>query len=285
MDGTLLRHEFGISNRNSDAIRNIMVKGVPFFIATGRSRKSAAQAAGQRFVDLLGGDVNRLSGVYSQGLVVFGKEGMLIHESFLSSDVIEDVELYCQKHRISLIVYAGDRILTAEQTDFTRGIVCVKEPMPELQDTLLHQLHRIGVKINKLILLEAEEILIKHRPDIEKRLRGVASLTKAVPGMLEVLPFGASKGAGVRLLLDHFALGTEGCVAFGDGENDKEMLQLVEHGVAVANAHPELKRHAKLVTLSNQEDGVAVVLEHIHGTLLSTPKEFNTDTEAKLSDL
>lgn len=81
--------------------------------------------------------------------------------------------------------------------------------------------------------------------------------------MLEILPFGASKGEGVLKLLEHYNLDHKNTVAFGDGENDVEMLELVGLGIAVHNARDKLKAVAKALTLSNNDDGVAHVLEMI----------------------
>jgi Cof subfamily protein (haloacid dehalogenase superfamily) len=220
-----------------------------------------AGAAGKEFIDATGGDVQKLSGVFSQGLVVFGKDGKLIHESFLPVEAIQLVENYCTMNSLSVIAYAGDQIVTARQTAFTKIIAEYKEPIPELMKMPLHRLREHGMQINKLILLDEEAVLLKHRSVLDQHLLGLASITKAVPRMLEIIPFGASKGEGVRILLEHYGIDSQESLAFGDGENDIEMFQTVGYGVAVDNARPELKKHAKLVTLSNQEDGVAVTIE------------------------
>ena len=52
-------------------------------------------------------------------------------------------------------------------------------------------------------------------------------------------------------------------VAFGDGENDKEMLSLVGLGVAMGNAHPACKEAADVVIGTCAEDGVAEFLERL----------------------
>jgi hydroxymethylpyrimidine pyrophosphatase-like HAD family hydrolase len=81
--------------------------------------------------------------------------------------------------------------------------------------------------------------------------------------MLEILPFGSSKGEGVQRFFDHYNIAVENTMAFGDGENDIEMLQLVRMGIAVENARPKLKNVANALTLSNNHDGVAHVLDMI----------------------
>ena len=70
----------------------------------------------------------------------------------------------------------------------------------------------------------------------------------------------ARKGA-VKNALRHFAkclgFGLENCMAFGDGMNDFTMVEAAGLGIAMANAEPEVKRVAKDVVPSNDEDGVA----------------------------
>lgn len=95
------------------------------------------------------------------------------------------------------------------------------------------------------------------RPTIEAALSGRATCTTALSGMLEVLPVGASKGAGVQWLLNHLGISPSGLLALGDGENDIEMLQLAAVGVAMGNAGPKVKAVADAVTASNDDDGVA----------------------------
>jgi HAD superfamily hydrolase (TIGR01484 family) len=64
------------------------------------------------------------------------------------------------------------------------------------------------------------------RQGAEEAVLGKASLTRALDGMLEVLPPSASKGAGVTKVLKHMGISPDDVLAIGDGENDLEMLEL-----------------------------------------------------------
>ncbi len=77
----------------------------------------------------------------------------------------------------------------------------------------------------------------------------------------QIMPTGVSKAAGLALLVERWGLTMHDVMAFGDDTNDIEMVQQAGMGVAMGNAVPELKAIAKRVTLTNDEDGVAVVLE------------------------
>ena len=70
----------------------------------------------------------------------------------------------------------------------------------------------------------------------------------------------ATKADGVAWVLESLGISPADAVAFGDGINDIEMLQLVGTGIAMGNAHPEVVRAAKWATGTNDEDGIAEVI-------------------------
>ena len=93
---------------------------------------------------------------------------------------------------------------------------------------------------------------------------GVASLThSSIDGLLEIMAHDVTKATSLERLLAGHGLAAEDVVAFGDMPNDIEVLQWAGIGVAVANAHPDVLAVADEVTLSNDEDGVALFLERL----------------------
>jgi Cof subfamily protein (haloacid dehalogenase superfamily) len=93
----------------------------------------------------------------------------------------------------------------------------------------------------------------------------VASLThSSIDGLLEISAFGVTKATTLAAVLAARGLGAVDVVAFGDMPNDLEMLVWAGHGVAVANAHPDVIALADEVTASNDDDGVAQVLERLY---------------------
>ena len=71
----------------------------------------------------------------------------------------------------------------------------------------------------------------------------------------------AHKGNALKRFAEHLGFGLENCMAFGDGMNDFTMVEAAGLGIAMANAEPEVKRVAKWIAPSNDEDGVARGLE------------------------
>ncbi|HSA51956.1 MAG TPA: HAD family hydrolase [Yinghuangia sp.] len=92
---------------------------------------------------------------------------------------------------------------------------------------------------------------------------GLVDVTHAGAGIVELLPPGLSKSIGLSLVARRLGVKAAETIAFGDMPNDVTMLRWAGHGVAMANAHASVKAVADEVTASNEEDGVAAVLERI----------------------
>jgi Cof subfamily protein (haloacid dehalogenase superfamily) len=80
----------------------------------------------------------------------------------------------------------------------------------------------------------------------------------------DVVPMGISKRVGIDKMLEHFQIGLDECMAFGDGGNDIQMLSHVGIGIAMGNASDEVKKYADYITDSVDEDGVFKALKHFN---------------------
>ncbi len=89
------------------------------------------------------------------------------------------------------------------------------------------------------------------------------TITHAGAPYLEISARGVHKGWALEALCARLGIPAEHVVAFGDMPNDLPMLQWAGCGVAMANAHPDVLAAADVVTRSNEEDGVAMVVERL----------------------
>lgn len=105
-------------------------------------------------------------------------------------------------------------------------------------------------KIIKLIDQEFYDQLIYTYSDSKKK-------------WLEILSKSAGKASSIQVLADYFNIAVEKIIAFGDADNDLDMLEMVGMGVAMGNAPSYIKSKADAVTLSNLEDGVARYLARV----------------------
>ncbi|WP_055590984.1 HAD family hydrolase [Streptacidiphilus griseoplanus] len=91
----------------------------------------------------------------------------------------------------------------------------------------------------------------------------LVGVVMAGEGIVELLPLGLNKATGLRIAARRLGVTAAETIAFGDMPNDIPMFAWAAHGVAMANAHAELKAVADELTASNDQDGVALVLERL----------------------
>ena len=80
-------------------------------------------------------------------------------------------------------------------------------------------------------------------------------------GLLDIVPYSVNKGNALKYFLRYFDAKPSELIAFGDGMNDKEMLELAGYSYAMENAEPALRKVAKYIAPSNNDDGVLQVLD------------------------
>jgi len=115
----------------------------------------------------------------------------------------------------------------------------------------------------KIAAVGEESTLIAKRQELERRFAGKLYVTQSAYDLLEFLHPEVSKGNALKTIAADMGISSQEVVAFGDNHNDIGMLQFAGLGVAMGNAHAEVKAAADFVTLSNAEDGVAMVIEEM----------------------
>jgi len=118
------------------------------------------------------------------------------------------------------------------------------------------------------LMLRHEELLADALLERARELVGhlvELSHSNSADGLLEISAAGVSKASALAHVCREHGIAREEVVAFGDMPNDLPMLEWAGHAVAVANAHPDVIAAADEVTASNDEAGVALVLERLYG--------------------
>eukprot|EP00252_Welwitschia_mirabilis_P009584 TRINITY_DN2223_c0_g1_i1.p1 TRINITY_DN2223_c0_g1~~TRINITY_DN2223_c0_g1_i1.p1 ORF type:complete len:607 (+),score=124.05 TRINITY_DN2223_c0_g1_i1:171-1991(+) len=258
MDGTLLNSQSRVTSRTAQALKEAIAQGVNVIIATGKARTAVIDAF--KPMGLAGDDgviSHSLPGVFLQGLLVYGKQGIEIHRSDLDPLICNKAFQFSLENQIPLVGFSEDRVVTLFNHPLIDKLHTVylepkAEVIPSLNDLLA------SARIQKLLLIDsAEKIQEKWRPHWSLATEDKAHVVQALPEMLEILPAGASKGVGVQKLLDHLGVNADEVMAIGDGENDVEMLQLVRWAVVMANGSEKAKNVADAMVTSNDDDGVA----------------------------
>jgi Cof subfamily protein (haloacid dehalogenase superfamily) len=113
----------------------------------------------------------------------------------------------------------------------------------------------------KLVVIDDAEVLVRLKQRMIDRFDGRLYISTSLPYFLEFASRDVTKAAGLEFLAEHLGFARERTVAFGDGENDIELVDWAGFGVAVENAHDLVKEVADFVCPSVDEEGVAQVLE------------------------
>eukprot|EP00899_Mesostigma_viride_P002472 jgi/Mesvir1/12225/Mv00451-RA.1 len=267
VDGTLLNSKHTLSPTVESALRACFAANVPVVLATGKARGPWVEPLRRQLGLTQPGWTLNGPAVFLQGLKVCDASGQLVHSRVMDRGLIEAVTDFAAEAGVTLTAYTEDDRIVARETDAqTDRLIPYAEPVPEALGAGFEKLGLPGhPAVHKMILMGEESRVVELRPALEALVGGQATLTRALPGMLEVLPMGESKGKGVQLALSMLGVGPGDALAMGDGENDLEMLALVRAAggwaVAVENAGPRLKAAAQHFVGSNDEHGAAEAIQ------------------------
>jgi Cof subfamily protein (haloacid dehalogenase superfamily) len=154
--------------------------------------------------------------------------------------------------------YVGDELYVSEVTPEARRYA-------DFQQLELHPvgdlLEWISEPPTKLVVIGDPEVLDDLEERMLARFDGRLYISKSLPYFLEFASPEVTKATGLEFLSEHLGFTRERTVAFGDGENDIELVDWAGYGVAVENAHDQVKEVADLVCPPVDEEGVAQVIE------------------------
>ena len=115
--------------------------------------------------------------------------------------------------------------------------------------------------MTKMIVKDDPEIIRHLRDDMKDQFSHLVDITISQPRCLDIVDKDCSKGKGIKLISQKLNIPLENIMAFGDGENDFDMLQAVGHPVVMENGLDSLKEKIKNRAPKNTDNGVAKYLE------------------------
>ena len=137
----------------------------------------------------------------------------------------------------------------------------------DLEDYFAIAHHRVNVSEKFEEYVDKDVFQIMLGCDLEERkyiLKGTknAKLAAWWDRAIDIIPKEGGKGAAIEQVLAHYKFSKEEAIAFGDGENDIDMLKFAGVGVAMGNANDRVKRHADYVTDCVDQDGIKKALQY-----------------------
>jgi Cof subfamily protein (haloacid dehalogenase superfamily) len=158
----------------------------------------------------------------------------------------------------ALNCYVDDDLYVAEVTEGNRAYADFQNLPITPVGPLLDWLDRPPTK---LVVVDDPAVLEEYEPRIKAHFGDRLYISKSLPYFLEFASPLVTKGSGLQFLAEHLGFHAAETIAFGDGENDVELIEWGGYGVAVANAHPRVLAVADFVCPPVDEEGVAQVIE------------------------
>ena len=251
LDGTLLGRDAVLGPRTRAAITRAQRAGVPVLVVTGRMFRSV-----RPYLDEAG--IREPVVCYQGAAVVDPGSGEFLLHAPLELDVAREAIAALAELGLTPNVYVDDTLFVARETEYSRAYsVFQRLPVTEVGD-LLAWLDRPPTK---LVQVADPPVLAEIRPGLERQFDGRMFVTTSLPYMLELGNPAVTKGSGLSFVATQLGLDLDHVVAFGDGENDVELLEVAGAGIAVESGHPRLLAIADATCAGPAEEGVASVID------------------------
>ncbi|MGX8833819.1 Cof-type HAD-IIB family hydrolase [Amedibacillus sp. YH-ame6] len=278
MDGTLLTQNNEILPKTKEVLMALQRKGIRLVLASGRSYSRLMKHALELEMDRYGGYLVEINGsaIYD---VQQGKRERL---SQMEVPQIHELFHYFMKWNVEILSHLDDGMydymseaIYQEKAEYRKvhnlpdDFPWTPGPFELLYDNRqgyprhfhIQTPEEIQECANKISVTYHEDVIANVMEQARKDLKGRYWVGLTTPRWIEVMPLGVSKAHGLKIVGERLGIKVEEMMAFGDGENDMEMIAFVGMGVAMKNAFAGLKEIAKEVCESNEEEGVAKTLQ------------------------
>lgn len=251
MDGTLLNDKHEVSERFFQQFKKLKSKNIHFVAASGRQFQSIQDKLNQikDQISIIG---------ENGGIMQFGNETKVLLE-LSKKDVAVCVNVL-RNIENSFIVLCGSKAAYIESKDEVfykklKNYYTVVERVDDLLSVDNDQFLKIAV----FHFNSSEDFIY---PSV-KKFEGQYQVIVSGQNWLDISHIQANKAYALKMIQKEMGLTAKETMVFGDFNNDIEMLKLADMSFAMANAHPNVKKTAKYITKSNNNNGVEEVLDKI----------------------
>lgn len=256
MDGTLLNSKGSILEETAGALREAAGLGLKITLSTGRSLPAIEQ---YRKILPLNAPV-----ILFNGAMVANLNGDLLFHQALEASAAQAV-LTSEQAPKSVCVWCGQQLFFTALTPET----ALYEKQARTKAVFEPDISRLAAgSITKILWIDRPANHLNRKNILSKTLPASVSFYTSKPEYLEFVSSQISKGSALSFLCRHLDIKTAQAIAFGDGENDIPLLKTAGLGIAMANALPEVKAAADLVTASNDENGIGKIFPFIFPKLV-----------------
>lgn len=262
LDGTTLTSQNTLSDKTKAAIKSAVAGGIEVVVASGRPFASMPDS----ILEIEG--INYI--VSSNGAAIHDAQRQCIYQSILDErDVLKILELTAQydlifEAFINGLTYTDVRYVNnpMKYGDNEAYIDYVKASHGHIEDMRAFIFeHRLELDSVEIVCPDKE--LREHIwQKCAECISGVY-ITSSSANFIEFMNTDATKANAVKRICDELCIDTASICACGNADNDADMILLAGIGAAVKNASPRCLEYADVVVASNNDDGVAELIDYI----------------------
>lgn len=244
IDKTLFSHSSkSVSEASKQAVRELQSKGIKVIAATGRHMNELKRLP----LD----DICFDAYCVLNGQICLDENEKIIYDRPIGEDDLNEMISIFNAKETPIIIVEKDRMYINFVNDRVRSLQeAIATPVPPIEEYK-------GDKVYMFVAYMAKE-------ESKEMLRGLkdCKLTFWNECAFDILSKNGGKSKGIEKLLEYYGINRNEIIAFGDGENDIDMLKYAEIGVAMGNAADVVKENADYVTDSVDEDGIYNALKY-----------------------
>lgn len=244
LDGTLLKDDKSISTYTQNVIKQLRNSGILFVVATARPIRAVKE-----FLPW----VNYDAAIFHNGAVVMDHEALLKNLGIKNPRKIVN----------SILADNPNYKIAVESNDVMYSNFNAGEIWPGIDYIKTSDFKELEHSYAEKVIVDAHSM-----EEMDKLMKYIADDMYLLPSenrIITIHNIQSTKMNGIKTLAERYGISSSQIVAFGDDYNDIDMLSSCGIGVAVENALPEVKKAAKEITESNEQDGVAKWLERFLG--------------------
>ena len=257
LDGTLTDSKKRISERTKESIDKFITAGGTVALASGRPTFGVMPVAKILELDKKGGYI--LS--YNGGCFLDCKNNKQLFMKELTHEYLPILEKQAKEFGINLMTYNGDKAYALDIDEQYYMIeININHFIRVKADPLTPQ---ITFPIIKCLMTADGDYLAKVEKEMKKYWEGRLNIVRSEPYFLEVTEVGIDKASTITNMVKKLGKSVDNLICCGDGFNDLSMIRAAGIGVAMANAQEKVRAAADYITKSNDEDGIADVVENL----------------------
>ncbi len=255
IDGTLTNSKKEVTYETKHAIIDMINRGHKCMLASGRPTPGMHKVADELEFENYGGYL--LS--YNGARIIKYDTKEVVYQQTLPREYIPLLYKFAVENQCTILTYDDKQIISGN--GITESVALEARinnlPIKEVDNFPEY----VDFDVNKCLMTAPPHIAVKLEKKLQQMYGEFLSIYRSEPFFIEIMPLGVDKAASLAHMLYIMKMSKEDCVACGDGFNDITMIKYAGLGVAMANAQPEVKEAADIVTLSNDEDGLIPVIE------------------------